>query len=151
MENSLNSKSPALKVFLVDDDRDDQKIFIEALSQMDRAVQLSIYDSGQELLRDLKNNRKKPDVIFLDLYMPVMNGEECLKKLRRKTYLRDLPVVVYSSEFHINRIEHLFEVGATKYLRKPDSFYSLVAAIKATMDSISRNAIGGNTLINIVT
>jgi len=139
-----------LRIFLVEDDIEDQEFFCDALSEVDRTVELSIFSSGDELLRVLSVNDKIPDMIYLDLHMPIMDGEECLGVLRKNSGLKSVPIVIYSTELDMERIAQLFLKGANRYLRKPDSFDSLVASISATINSLKRNALGGNAIINIV-
>jgi len=139
-----------LGIFLVDDDKDDQEFFSDALSKINEAVELSIFNSGDELLRAFCTKDNKPDMIYLDLHMPIMDGEECLEILRKNSSLKSIPIVIYSTELDMERIAQLFLKGANRYLRKPDSFDSLVASISATINSLKRNALGGNAIINIV-
>ena len=142
--------SDTISVFLVDDDREDREIFKSALAEIDVQVSLSTYNSGKELLDYLYANHKKPDVIFLDLYMPKMDGEECLIEIRKIDALDSTPAVIYSTEYDLDRIERLFSVGANRYLRKPDSFNSLVTSLETTINSVKRNTVGGAALINII-
>ena len=142
--------SNAISIFLVDDDKDDQKVFKMALSAINTQVHLSVYNSGKDLLGGLYKDSKKPDVFFLDLYMSRMDGEECLIEIRKKKELNEIPVVIYSTEYDLTRIEKLFALGANRYLRKPESFNSLIISIEKTISSIKRNAYGGAALINIV-
>ncbi|MBW8242717.1 response regulator [Muricauda oceani] len=139
-----------LRIFLVDDDKEDQEFFRDALSEINEAVLLSIFNSGDELLRALRQKDSKPDMIYLDLHMPILDGEECLDILRKNTDLKSVPIVIYSTELDMDRIAQLFFKGANRYIRKPDSFDSLVASIKATINSLKRNSLGGNAIINIV-
>ena len=139
-----------LRIFLVDDDKEDQQFFSDALAEVNGAVELSIFNGGEELLRALRVRDNKPDMIYLDLHMPIMDGEECLDFLRKNSDLKSVPIVIYSTELDMDRIAQLFLKGANRYLRKPDSFDSLVASISATLNSLKRNALGGNAIINIV-
>ena len=139
-----------LRIFLVDDDKEDQEFFRDALSEINGAVELSIFNSGDEILRALRIKDNKPDMIYLDLHMPIMDGEECLDILRENSGLKSVPIVIYSTELDMDRIAQLFFKGANRYLRKPDSFDSLVASIRATLNSLRRNALGGDSIINVV-
>ncbi|WP_276167375.1 response regulator [Zobellia alginiliquefaciens] len=139
-----------LRIFLVDDDHDDQEFFSESLSKINGNFELSKYNSGAELVNEISTKPLIPDIIFLDLYMPVITGEDCLKALRRNSKFDSVPIVIYSTEYDIDRIAELFKLGANRYLKKPDSFDSLVASIKVCLSSLHRNALGGNAIINVV-
>ncbi|MBC7000745.1 response regulator [Cytophaga sp. FL35] len=139
------------RIFLVDDDKDDQQLFKEAFLESKCSAELKIYKSGLELMSAISSEHSKPDMIFLDLYMPGMDGEECLEALRKNSKFDNVPIVIYSTEFDIDRIAKLFSIGANRYLKKPDSFKSLVASIQTSVESLRRNALGGTAIINIVT
>lgn len=150
MQRREKNKPEIFSIYLVDDDLEDQEIFMEAISQIDTLVELKTFDNADELLLCLKTDSSNPDVIFLDLYMPRKDGEECLKEIRDDNGLDMIPIVVYSTEFDLDRIEHLFSLGANRYLRKPNSYGSLIASLDRTIDSIKRNTLGGTAIINII-
>jgi two-component system, chemotaxis family, chemotaxis protein CheY len=58
------------------------------------------------------------DLLFLDINMPVMNGEEVVETIRKNSLWADLPIVVVSTEGSETRIEHLKSMGA-KFIHKP--------------------------------
>ena len=72
----------ALKsIFLVEDDKDDQDFFTEALNEIANTKLFAIASNGIEALLRLKHSIILPDIIFMDINMPVMNGIECLVEL----------------------------------------------------------------------
>ncbi|SHJ03396.1 response regulator [Pseudozobellia thermophila] len=147
----MDSISPNVQtVYLVDDDREDQELFSEALELADSHVDLKIFDNGVDLMADLYSGRPLPDLVFLDLYMPLMNGEECLRDIRENEKFDKVPLIIYSTLLDRAKIEHLFSIGANRYLHKPSSFKSLVYALERTMNSVRRNKLGGTAIINIV-
>ncbi len=81
--------------FIVDDDTDDQELFIEAVSEVDETIKC-LSASDCEIALDLLKNRKMelPDMIFLDLNMPRLNGKQCLAELKKQAHLRDIPVII---------------------------------------------------------
>ena len=58
------------------------------------------------------------DLLFLDINMPVMNGEEVVETIRRNPLWADLPIVVVSTEGSETRIDHLLSLGTT-FIHKP--------------------------------
>lgn len=137
-------------VYLVDDDHEDQELFSEALELADSQVKLITFDNGVDLMADLYSDTPLPDVVFLDLYMPLMNGEECLRDIRENQKFDGIPLVIYSTVLDKAKIEELFSMGANRYLHKPSSFKSLVYALDRTMNSVRSNQLGGTAIINIV-
>lgn len=148
---TINNTTPKKRsVYLADDDVTDQEIFRDALKEIDTPLTLNVFNNGIDLLTRLENSETLPDVIFLDLYMPKMDGSDCLIKMRENPLLDYVPIIVYSTEFDIDRIEELFEYGANRYLRKTASFDSLVSSLDRTFNSLKRNANSAPALINIV-
>ncbi|HEY0652568.1 MAG TPA: response regulator [Chryseosolibacter sp.] len=112
------------KLFLLaDDDRDDAELFGEALTVIDPPVQFQHVPDGQAVFTFLNNSsNKKPDVIFLDLNMPQMSGWQCLAKLKNDIYLKDIPVVMYSTSANGRDREIAIELGAAGFVTKPTDF-----------------------------
>jgi two-component system sensor histidine kinase/response regulator len=73
--------------------------------------------NGQEALQELAQSR--PDLILLDLLMPIMNGGEVLKHIRADATLDDVPVIVLTAVASKWQMSHYIELGATDYLLKP--------------------------------
>ncbi len=126
------------RIYLTDDDKDDQELFRDAFGASGETSELLIFDNCSDLMRDLRDpSVPLPDLLYLDLNMPMMNGEECLKKLRESRKFARIRIIIYSTSFELLRIEHLFKLGADRYLQKPASFHALVAAINRSIDSFS--------------
>jgi CheY-like chemotaxis protein len=90
---------------LVEDDQDDQDLFIDALHAVSPKTGCYAVSNGQEALRALIEEGLRPAYIFTDMNMPQMDGLEFLKTLRSMERFRDIPVIVYSSSYS----EHLFQ------------------------------------------
>src|SRR5690242_9174771 len=86
-----------MTILLVDDDRDDQDIFREALSLAKPGCQLMVAEEGEEGLRVLEDGSFRPDYIFLDVNMPKMNGREFLIAVKANPAYSKIPVVMYST------------------------------------------------------
>jgi len=122
------------KIFLADDDIDDRELFIEALSQPD--ISVMDFPNGKALLTYLTTAEEQslPDMIFLDLNMPVMGGKECLRHIRSFKKFDDLPIIIYSTSSNNKEIEETFALGANLYVTKSSSYMSL----KKTLEDIIR-------------
>jgi two-component system, chemotaxis family, chemotaxis protein CheY len=73
--------------------------------------------NGEEALRQLSLHRV--DVILTDINMPVMNGEELLRRLCADGVLKTIPAVVISTDATNERIVRMIELGAQGYMSKP--------------------------------
>ena len=120
-----------LRILLVDDDEDDRQFFADALESLDMSTELHQLENGQECLEFLDEQKNKyPDLIFLDLNMPLMNGFECLEKIKENQKGKDAVVAIYSTSSAEGDIEETFSKGANIYINKPSNFTDLKNALK---------------------
>jgi CheY-like chemotaxis protein len=80
---------------------------------------------GEEALALLGHSPVKPDFIFLDINMPVMDGKQCLMALKQQQDLRHIPVIMYSTTSNPMEKAQCFKMGANKFLVKQDSYAKL--------------------------
>lgn len=106
------------RVFLVDDDADDREFFSEALGEVGQKLRSTLFSNGADVLKVLFSGARLPDIIFLDLFMPVMDGESCLSEIRADSRFDGIRVVIFSTLMDTERIEELFNAGANRYLKK---------------------------------
>ena len=111
--------------FLADDDRDDTDLFSEALRKIDNRIIFRSAANGRELLELLHTTKEKPEIIFLDINMPELDGWESLKTLKKHENLREIPVVMYSTSSAFLDGNRAIKEGAVCYLEKPFSFIKL--------------------------
>jgi CheY-like chemotaxis protein len=70
-----------------------------------------------------------PDLLFLDLNMPLKNGFECLSEIRRETRLDKMPIIIFSTSSQPSAIDEVYAHGAQLYVRKPNDFAQLKKVI----------------------
>ncbi|MCW3117905.1 MAG: response regulator [Chitinophagaceae bacterium] len=119
----MNSK----KIFLViDDDPDDCYFFTEAIHKIDASVKCLTAMDGEDALRKLRNGmERKPDLIFLDLNMPRMDGRVCLAELKKDKALKHIPVIILSTSSSENDIDETKKLGAVYFITKPTDISKL--------------------------
>ena len=121
-------------LLLVDDDPDDQHVFAEALLEVDDSVSLITASNGLEALeRLMEHTLPLPDLIFLDLNMPKMNGKQFLKEIKNRSQLSQIPVVIYSTSSARIDKEETLSLGALDFIVKPDSYGELCNAIRSVI------------------
>lgn len=117
---------PPLICLLVDDDPDDREIFALALEEVDNACRLVTAKSGGEAIELLKNDQTfRPDFIFLDLNMPLMDGKECLSELKKINHINGVPIIIFSTSSYHKDVEDTKQLGAAYFLTKPSSLKAL--------------------------
>lgn len=117
-----------LKIYLADDDADDRHLFAEAIEEVLASCELKLFRDGRELLNYFQNEataENLPDMLFLDINMPLINGLEVLQIIRNDLGIHALPIAMYStSNLEIN-IEEALSSGANIYITKPTCFGKL--------------------------
>lgn len=122
--------------FLVDDDHDDHDFFKMAVGLIDPAITIHFAENGLIALKMLDSLAPKPDVIFLDLNMPVMGGLEFLEELNKTVY-KNIPVIVYSTSDERFFKQKALECGAVSYLPKAFNMKTLKEGIKNELEQLS--------------
>ena len=112
--------------FIADDDQDDLELFIKALKEIDDSCFCITANNGEDALHKLENEKNHPpDIIFLDLNMPKVNGRQCLKEIKLKEALRHIPVIIYSTSAERKDIQETTDLGAAFFMQKPNRFIEL--------------------------
>ena len=115
----LHKMTSLKNVFLVEDDIDDQLFFTEALSEIKHAVLLDIAYDGQEALEKLEKIFFLPDLIFMDINMPGMNGIQCLEEIVKKPVLKEIPIIIISTS--TQQVAIAQSLGAKAFIKKPNN------------------------------
>lgn len=113
-------------ILLIDDDEDDQEIFLAALRHVSASVSVIAERNAGVALDKLAARLLAPDLIFLDLNMPGMNGQQFLSAIKKGIELKDIPVIIYSTSSQSSMIIHTKEMGAAGYITKPDTVDDLI-------------------------
>ncbi len=120
-------------VILIDNDPIDLGIMKAALNKIAPTYHCISFLYAEEALWVLQNDMVKiPDHIIIDLNMPVKNGRECLKELRKARQYKHIPITITSAFFHEPVKEALTQEGATFVIEKP-SFNGWEAAFKTIL------------------
>lgn len=123
----------ARSVLVIDDDRDDRNLFIEALIEIDDTLNCSSAENGEEALGILNDTTLTlPDFIILDLRMPRYGGKKCLQEIKKSQRLKDIPVFIYTTSKNVEESNELSKIGACHFMTKPgnvDEIYFLASFI----------------------
>jgi CheY-like chemotaxis protein len=127
------------RILLIDDDVDDQLYFRDAVNEINPSITCEIANNGKEALQQIEIP-PLPDIIFLDLNMPVMNGFECLSSLKKKGRYQDIPVVIFTTSKNADDISRTRELGASFFFTKPTDFNTLCHKLKTIIGKGQANA-----------
>jgi CheY-like chemotaxis protein len=128
MQNSSRS-GKMIRCFLIDDDQDDQEIFQLAVDRTEMNVECTVSGDALKALEILRQQRERPDFIFLDLNMPHVDGKMCLTEIKKDPALKDIPVIMYSTSSYINDIRETRRLGAIGFVTKPTNVDELVTIL----------------------
>ena len=116
------------KILVVDDEADIRGLLKKKLEQNNYSVETAA--NGQEAVSI--SQRTQPDLVLLDIAMPVMDGYQTCQKLRETRSTKDIPVLFLTSkDLDPKSIsEHYNDLGACGYLPKPSTVEELLSKVK---------------------
>jgi CheY-like chemotaxis protein len=135
--NGFNNLSGvnSLTCFLIDDDVDDQEIFCAVLEIVAPGCNCITAANGQVALDMLTAGNISPDIIFLDLNMPLMNGRQFLFEVNRTNIAAGIPIVVLTTSADVSTRTSVLESGAKDFITKPDRFSEWEKVLKPVISN----------------
>jgi CheY-like chemotaxis protein len=123
-------------VYLVDDDVDDLTIVQDALAEYSYKGPVSTIPNGVILLKQLESASNRPNLIILDLNMPMLDGFTVLKRIKDSPQLKSIPVIILTASS--NKADELrcFELGCEFFFNKPvriAEYATLTAIVKSIL------------------
>lgn len=114
-------------LYLIDDDMDDLDFFCEAVQQVDSSIICFKSSDSEYALRSFQQGEiPLPDLIFLDLNMPLIDGRTFLCEIKKIDEYASIPVIIYSTSAHPKDIDDTRKLGAAGFITKPFSQEVLV-------------------------
>jgi len=117
-------------LLLIDDDEDDQELFIEAAKEISPDIHITVVPDAATALEKLTSKSVIADVIFSDLNMPRMTGQQFLVEIKKRHDLKDIPVIIFSTSSHTHTIQLVKDFGAHDFITKPGLFNELVTTLR---------------------
>jgi CheY-like chemotaxis protein len=129
-------------ILLVEDDLNDVILTRRAFQKTVAGLPIFVVPNGLEAVRYLKGEGNYadrlqyplPDLVLMDLKMPVMNGFDAMKWIRRQPNFRRLPVIILTSSFLESDAAQAYESGANSFIIKPVDFNQLVESMQRLVD-----------------
>ena len=118
--------SQKAKVLVVDDEPFNVDVLQQELEELD--YQVITASNGKEALEQIKKHQ--PDLILLDLMMPVLDGFAVLLEVKADAVLRDIPVIIVSAEHDSKSVVKGIKQGADDYITKPIDAEHLKSKLK---------------------
>ncbi|HEY0655713.1 MAG TPA: response regulator [Chryseosolibacter sp.] len=125
-------------VLYVEDDLDDQSIFKECLNLVRPDITCEFAIDGPSALEKLRTSlRPLPVCIFIDVNMPVMNGNELLAKIKADPALCRIPCYMLSTSNNKRHMESAIASGARDYLIKPAVYIDFKNLLEETLQKVA--------------
>ncbi len=126
-------KNGKKKILVIEDSLTMQRILSFVLEK--EGYEVEIANNGEEGLQ--KARAHKPDLIFTDLMMPVMDGFEVCRQIRADEKLKDSIIIILTGRGQDSDIEKGLQAGADDYLMKPFDPPKVVQRVKKIFDEES--------------
>ena len=134
----MSESAGALKILLIEDNRADVRLTIEAIRDAGLSSNLFTARDGRDALDHLRGEGAyeepaKPDLILLDLNLPNLDGRQVLAEIKNDDSLKHIPVIVLTTSENEEDVLQVYRAHANCYLTKPidlDEFIDLVKAIE---------------------
>ncbi|HEX8514689.1 MAG TPA: response regulator [Bacteroidia bacterium] len=133
----MSKKKEDLLIYSVDDDKDERFFIKEAFVDFINEEQLRFFTNGLELIQALTEMKEVPDLIMMDLNMPLMNGKEALELIKKNPEWKDIPVVIFSTSNYELDIAKCMSLGAQKYICKPASMMEYPKIFSSLLKEVS--------------
>lgn len=119
------------KILIADDEPHVREMLEETLEELvDQGVELIFAGNGMEALEAIRQYR--PELVFLDVLMPKMNGIEVCETTKGQGALKGIHIIMLTSEGQEYESQRLMEVGADSFIMKPldpDKVYEMATAV----------------------
>ena len=103
-------------IFYLDDDDEDLDFFKEVAEELGHTVRG--FSEGRIMLLVLETELVKPDIIFLDVHMPILNGQEILEIIKKSDMLKTIPIVMVSGAYPKKLVKHFNDLGVNYLMKK---------------------------------
>lgn len=121
---------PAFELLLIEDEAADAYLVKRALKKSKMLVNFHHVFNGVEALEYIRQgDSPHPDLILLDLNMPLMNGREFLAELKKDQSLQHIPVVILTTSDVEEDVVRTYQLGASGYITKPVDLRQFMEAI----------------------
>ena len=104
-------------LILIVDDEETSRIFLEKTLKKLGYTNLHTAENGQEALTLIEH--LKPDLVILDVVMPIMDGYDCCKHIRAMAYYKELPVLIQTALSTPEERVKAFACGTSDFVSKP--------------------------------
>lgn len=130
------------RILVTDDDEDDYALILQAFLELELKHRVENIKDGNQLLAYLAqaadSGDKLPDLVLLDVNMPMMNGIQVLEQLRENHLYMHIPVIMYSTSASAGEKSRCMELGASAFVTKGDNYGRVLSFAQNIDDFLKR-------------
>ena len=119
-----------IEVFLADDNREFTNLLSEYIQEQEDMTVIGVAYNGEEVIRQLEESRRVPDVMILDIIMPHLDGLGVLERLRDMNLPKQPKIIMLTAFGQENITQRAVQLGASYYILKPFDMDVLVSRIR---------------------
>ncbi|TKV69083.1 response regulator [Marinobacter panjinensis] len=137
----MTDRKTKLMILIAEDDADDRLMMKEAFAERCQDCRICFAHDGVQLMRLLNGEEQLPDnpdgpsvcpdLILLDLNMPLKDGREALQEIKSNSSLRTIPTIVMTTSGNEDDIRYCYDTGANSYIVKPSSYSGLLDVVSS--------------------
>lgn len=121
-------------ILLVEDNEGDIVLTLDAFEECKVKTEISVVKNGKEALdflfqRGAFVDAKKPDLILLDINLPIFNGHEVLKQIKADVVLKKIPVIILTTSSNKKDIDEAYSNHCNSYVKKPLDMNEFIKSI----------------------
>lgn len=130
----MTKKLKPAHILIVEDNEGDILLILDAFEESKFQSEVSVARNGQEALDFLKkqgehSNAQKPDLILLDINIPIFSGHEVLEEIKHDENLKKIPVIMLTTSSNQKDIDKAYSNYCNSYIQKPLEMEEFMKAI----------------------
>ncbi len=140
LHHSSSSLHPHNNILLIEENNNDEILFRQALMEFPEKLNVFSCHNGEEAInyfRNLENDSmsfsQKPDLVFLDLNLPIISGFEVLKDIKHRQSLQNTPVVVFTRSTKDEDMNKSYSLHASGFINKSFSYNEIKQQLHKTL------------------
>lgn len=135
-------------ILLVEDNEGDIILTLDAFEESKIKTEISVVKNGQEALdflfrRGEYTEAEKPDLVLLDINIPIFNGHEVLRQIKTTDFLKKIPVIMLTTSSSQKDVNQAYDYHSNSYVKKPldmDEFLEAILKIEEFWLQLSKLA-----------
>lgn len=150
VKNNKVREQNNFNILIVEDNPGDEAITRKALQDIDSLNILCVHDSDQLMsllkYKTMCTDFPRPDLIFLDIYLPNRNGIAILKDIKRDSLLGNIPIIMLTSNVDSSLMEQSYKYGSSGYICKSFDFAQFKKNIMSCINYWSKTVVSPTSI-----